>query len=112
MNRIKRLKGSPAVTVLNLVLFFPITAAPLSFGHSEYDNGPFICSSVLESWRKYDINADGKFDHNDINELINRGGQEISFGLDALIWDFGQASQSDESSSGVLVVWPELIREY
>lgn len=81
MNRIKLLKGSLALTVLNLVLFFPITATPLSFVSSIYDNGPSTCYPLLESWRKYDINADGKFDHNDINELINRGGQEISFDL-------------------------------
>ncbi len=35
MNRIKHLKGSLALTVLNLVLFFPITATPLSSDISE-----------------------------------------------------------------------------
>lgn len=32
-------------------------------------------------WRKYDINADGKFDKNDINDLIERGFQNFDLDL-------------------------------
>ncbi|NLE35303.1 MAG: hypothetical protein GX622_09380 [Bacteroidales bacterium] len=81
MYRIKLPKGSLVLTVLYLVLFFPIKATPLSFCPSEDDIIPSTCSHVLEPWRKYDINADGKFDKDDINEIVNRGGQDISFDL-------------------------------
>lgn len=65
-----------------LVAFLPspVFASPL-LSDINGDKGDENGQSSSESWRKYDINADGKFDSGDINELINRGGQEISFDL-------------------------------
>lgn len=74
------IKGSLAATALNLVLFFPSTAAPLSFTITHEDIVTAV-PSTSESWRKYDINADGKFDQADINEIIDLGAQNIGFDL-------------------------------
>ncbi len=76
----KFIKGSLAATALNLVLFFPTAATPLSF-HVTDEEGVTTATSTSESWRKYDINADGKFDQTDINELIDSGAQDIGFDL-------------------------------
>ena len=103
MNRIYTLKGSLAFALLYLFTFFPTPATPL-----------FLFSadglSAQESWRKYDINSDGQFDQADINEIIDRGAQNIDFDLnndgkkdmdDALAL-FLKLSVMDRSCNGVV----------
>jgi tetratricopeptide (TPR) repeat protein len=103
MKHINALKGSLAFALINLVTFFPAPATPLSSYSPE-------SSPVTESWRKYDINGDGEFDRADINEIIDRGAQNIEFDLnndgkkdmdDALAL-FLKLSVMDRSCNGVV----------
>jgi tetratricopeptide (TPR) repeat protein len=80
MNFAQIIKGSLASTVMNLFLFFPITATPL-FSNLPESEGNLESSSITGSWRIYDFNGDGKFDREDINEIIDRGGLNIDFDL-------------------------------
>ena len=98
-----------AFILLVAFLPFPVHATPLSLFITE-DDQPGESPAITESWRKYDINGDGKFDKDDINEIVNRGGQDISFDLnhdgkkdmdDALAL-FLKLSVLDRSCNGVV----------
>lgn len=103
MNRINAIKGSLAFTFLYFAIFFPAPATPLYLYSAE-------ASSANESWRQYDVNGDGQFDQTDINEIIDRGAQNIEFDLnndgkkdmdDALAL-FLKLSVMDRSCNGVV----------
>ncbi len=93
MSYVKILKGSLAVTVLKLVMIFPITATPL-FPNIP-DSPPTAISNEMpdllskddadypsvSEWRRYDINLDGKFDVNDIDLLMDQGWQDFDYDL-------------------------------
>lgn len=102
-------KESLAFILLVVILPSPMYASPLSFTHKE-ENSDAVGASTMDSWRKYDINGDGKFDNDDINEIVNRGGQDITFDLnhdgkkdmdDALAL-FLKLSVLDRSCNGVV----------
>ena len=77
---VRLINGSLAAAALNLVLFFPTAAAPFSFNITEEDVVTAV-PSTYESWRLYDINTDDRFDQADIDEIVDRGAQNLMFDL-------------------------------
>jgi tetratricopeptide (TPR) repeat protein len=76
MTSAKFIKGILAAAALNLVLFFPSAATPL-LPHSSPATS-LTCTSHHDAmdteWRIYDINGDGRFDIDDIDEYKLTGG--------------------------------------
>jgi tetratricopeptide (TPR) repeat protein len=73
-------KGSMAFILLVAILPSPMFASPLLYD-KPCDEGNDSRLPSSESWKKYDINHDGKFDRSDIDELIDQGPQIIDFDL-------------------------------
>lgn len=78
--RVRLSNGSLAAAVLNLVLLLPTAATPISLNITEEEVDTAV-PSTYESWSLYDINTDGIFDQADIDEIVDRGAQNIMFDL-------------------------------
>jgi tetratricopeptide (TPR) repeat protein len=73
-------KGSVAFIILMAIIPSPTYTAPFIL-HFHGEDGIEAVPGMAVTWRQYDINGDGRFDAEDINDLIDSGALNIGFDL-------------------------------